>query len=145
VDMNLFPKDFLDPADFLTNLTGYIFANALAFQIGIVRQFADFFLDRALHFVNFACDFILSTWLHLVASLTKHGEPDKLSATMLGKMRPDICTHRDTFGGCRVFRGAASPALQKGGAGEPMEDGTQGKPNAQRNPLGVRKVARDDR
>jgi hypothetical protein len=81
VNMNLFSKDFLDPADFLSNLTGYLFANAFAFQIGIVRQFAHFFLDRALHFVNFACDFVLCTWLHLIASLTKHGslhrEPNK--------------------------------------------------------------------
>jgi hypothetical protein len=141
LEMNLFPEGFLDLADFLANLTGYLFANAFAFQIWIVRQFAHFFLYRALHFVNFACDFILSTWLHVVASLTKQGlphrEPDKLSATILGKMRADICTHRDTFGGCGVFRGAASPALQKGGAGERMEDGTQSKPNAQHNPLGL--------
>jgi hypothetical protein len=31
--------------------------------------------------VNFACDFVLCTWLHLIASLTKHGslhrEPNK--------------------------------------------------------------------
>lgn len=73
LEMNLFPEGFLDLADFLANLTGYLFANAFAFQIGIVRQFAHFFLDRALHLVNFGCDFILSTWLQLVASLTKHG------------------------------------------------------------------------
>jgi hypothetical protein len=28
-----------------------------------------FFLNLALHFVNLACDLILITWLHLVASL----------------------------------------------------------------------------
>ena len=65
---NLFPEDFLHLADFLLDLPVYLFASAFAFQVGIVRQLAHLFLNRALHFVNLACDFILSTWLHLVAS-----------------------------------------------------------------------------
>jgi len=65
---NLFPEDFLHLADFLLDLPTYLSASAFAFQVGIVRQLAHLFFNRALHFVNLACDFILSTWLQLVAS-----------------------------------------------------------------------------
>ena len=64
---NLFPEDFLHLVDFLLDLPVYLFASAFACQVGMVRQLAHLFLDRALHFVNLACDFILSTWLYLVA------------------------------------------------------------------------------
>jgi hypothetical protein len=65
---SLFPQNFLHLADFLLDLPAYLFASAFAFQVGIVRQLAHLFFNRALHFVNLAGDLILSTWLHLVAS-----------------------------------------------------------------------------
>ncbi len=68
---SLFPEDFLHLADFLLDLPLYLFASAFAFQVGIVRQLAHLFLNRALHFVNLGCDFILSTWLILLPLLTK--------------------------------------------------------------------------
>jgi hypothetical protein len=65
----LFSEDFLHLADFLLYRPACLFANTFGFQVGIVRQLTHFFLNLALHFVNLACDLILSTWLHLVASL----------------------------------------------------------------------------
>jgi hypothetical protein len=55
-------------ADFLLDFPAYFFANTFGFQVGIVRQLADLFLNLALHFVNLACDLIFSTWLQFVAS-----------------------------------------------------------------------------
>ena len=67
MEMILFSEDFLHLADFLLDLPAYLFTGAFVFQVGIVRQLAHLFLNRALHFVNLACDLILSTWLHLLA------------------------------------------------------------------------------
>jgi hypothetical protein len=55
-------------ADFLLDFPGYLFPDTLAFQVGIVRQLPHLFLNLAFHFVDLACDLILSTWLHLRAS-----------------------------------------------------------------------------
>jgi hypothetical protein len=65
---SLFPEDFLHLADFLLDLPAYLFTGAFVFQAGIIRQLTYLFLNGTLHFVNLACNFILSTWLHLVAS-----------------------------------------------------------------------------
>src|SRR5580704_11219609 len=63
---------FFHLADFLLDFPAYLFANTFAFQVGIVRQFAHLFLNGALHFVNPACDLILSTWLHLYCLLRRN-------------------------------------------------------------------------
>jgi hypothetical protein len=68
VEKNLLAEGFLRVADFILNLPGYLFGHAFAFQVGIVRHLARFFLDLALYFVNLACDFILNAWLHIVDS-----------------------------------------------------------------------------
>jgi hypothetical protein len=63
-----FFDNFFHLADFLLDFPGNLLANTLAFQVGVVREFAHLFLDGALHFVNPACDLIFSAWLHLVTS-----------------------------------------------------------------------------
>src|SRR4029077_19902459 len=60
---------FFHLADFLLNFPGYFFADAFAFQVGIVRQLAHLLFNRALHFVNLPCDFVFSAWLHLLTFL----------------------------------------------------------------------------
>jgi hypothetical protein len=62
---NLFPEDFRTWPIFFWTFPSIF--SPVPFQVGIVRQLAHLSLNRALHFVNLACDFILSTWLHLVA------------------------------------------------------------------------------
>jgi hypothetical protein len=58
MEMILFSEDFLHLADFLLDLSAYLFAGAFAFQVRIVRQLAHLFLNGALHFVNLARDLI---------------------------------------------------------------------------------------
>jgi hypothetical protein len=64
VEKNPF-ADSLRVADFILNLTGYLFGSTFAFQVRIVRHLARLFLGLALCFVNLACDFILNAWLPL--------------------------------------------------------------------------------
>src|ERR1700686_398625 len=59
-----FFKHLFDLTDFLLDLPRYLFADALAFQVGVIRQLAHLFLYSSLHFVNSACNFILGTWHH---------------------------------------------------------------------------------
>jgi hypothetical protein len=52
--------DFFQLTDLLAQLAADFFADSFGFQIGIIGEMADFFLDSALHFVKLACNFILS-------------------------------------------------------------------------------------
>jgi hypothetical protein len=79
----LFPQGFLYLTDFLLHFPGNLLGNAFAFQVGIVRQFAHFFFDRALYFVNFACDFIPRAGLHFVGSLEEIRVPARGSLASL--------------------------------------------------------------
>jgi hypothetical protein len=54
-------NDFLHMADFILDLPGHFFSGTFAFQVGIVRHMTDFLLNRALRFVDHACDLVLST------------------------------------------------------------------------------------
>jgi len=64
VSASRFFEGFFHLADFLLDLPGYLFADIVAFQVGIIRQLAHLFLNLASHFVNLACDLILNAWLH---------------------------------------------------------------------------------
>jgi hypothetical protein len=68
VEKNLFAEGFLRVADSILNLPGYLFGNAFALEVRIVRHLPRLFPDLALYFVNLACDFILNAWLPLADS-----------------------------------------------------------------------------
>jgi hypothetical protein len=54
--------------DFILDVPRDFFASTLPFQVGIVRPMTNLLLNHALHFVDLACDLVLSTWPHFVAS-----------------------------------------------------------------------------
>src|SRR6266852_5966305 len=69
-----FLDDLFQLADFLLHLPGYLFSDTFAFQVGVVGQLAHLLFNRALYFVNLACNLILSAWLHFVAFFEfRHG------------------------------------------------------------------------
>jgi hypothetical protein len=63
-----FFEDSLYPAKLLLDIPGNPFADAFAFQVGIVREFARLLLDLALEFVSLPCDPILSASFHVEIS-----------------------------------------------------------------------------
>jgi hypothetical protein len=62
---------FLHLADFRLDFTGDLFANAFAFEAGVVRELADLCLNLAFYLVNLACDLILGSLRHLFPFLER--------------------------------------------------------------------------
>jgi hypothetical protein len=58
-------EDSLHLAKLLLDIPGNPFADAFAFQVGIVREFARLLFDLALEFVSLPCDLILSASFHV--------------------------------------------------------------------------------
>jgi hypothetical protein len=61
-------EDSLYLAKLLLDIPGNPFADAFAFQVGIVREFARLFFDLALEFVSLPCDLILNAGFHMELS-----------------------------------------------------------------------------
>jgi hypothetical protein len=59
---------------------------------------AHLLFNRALYFVDLACDLILCAWLHFVAFFEfRPGlAPWAYASTIIKKTSMDICSHRDT-------------------------------------------------
>jgi hypothetical protein len=57
-------EDSLYLAKLLLDIPGDPFADALAFQVGIIREFARLLFDLALEFVSLSCDLILNASFH---------------------------------------------------------------------------------
>jgi len=79
---DLYPKDFLNLADFPSDFTTGLFTLAFRFQIGIVGDSSNFFLNFALHFVKLAFGFVLRAF--------PHGLPPFVKLSLLGRLRTCI-------------------------------------------------------
>src|SRR5579872_339750 len=67
----LFSEDFLHLADFVLDLSTYVFDLAFGFQVGIVRSPSNLLFDFAFHLVKLSFCSILSALLHGLSPLSR--------------------------------------------------------------------------
>lgn len=79
---DLYPKDFLNLADFPSDFTTGLFTLAFRFQIGIVGDSSNFFLNFALQLVKLALGFVLRAF--------PHGLPPFVQFSPLGRFHTRI-------------------------------------------------------